>query len=56
MNDYGAQIQSLTKELDKCRMMIEALAKACKVSIDYIPHSFEVNQLPDEEEEENPLG
>jgi len=52
MNDYCGQIQTLTRELDKCRMMIEALAKACKVSIDYVPHTYEVNQLPEEEEEE----
>jgi hypothetical protein len=52
MNDYGAQIAALTRQLDKIDMKIETLAKACKVSLDYQPHSYEVNQLPEEEDEE----
>ena len=53
MNDYGAQIQSLSQQLEKLHMKIDALAKACKVSIDYNPHSYDVNPLPEEEEESN---
>lgn len=51
MNDYGVQINNLRDEIDKLRMQLNKLAEACKVSIDYVPHSYEINPLSDEEDE-----
>ncbi len=48
--DYGAAIEGLSRTLDRLQLQITALAKACKVSLDYKPHDYEVNALPEDDE------
>jgi hypothetical protein len=53
---HGQQIAAMQLQIDKLRIMIEKLAEHEGVSLDYQPHTFQANPLPDEEDGEEGVG